>query len=311
MAYSYTYLVRTCISILTIVFYNACSSSKPHSAIDELNNAKDIEAFVHGLNPRHKYFTVNQSLYFEHSGCRKIVQKLKIKPWYKSDVDGNGYNDLIIHSRWEQTNYVAVLMGFPENNYTLKLISDEGCNCAHPLKTSTNNLIEFFHFDDLKMISQQTPTNVSDNCRDTLVYKFGEVIEYQSTSTTQEIEWLNFKTISCLGYCPIFEININKDRTATYHAIKDVLRKGRFKAKLDKKKFQEVMGLLQYIQVNKLENEYQKEGLTAPATELTIAFKNGIIKRIKDANYQSTRGLNHLYNLLIDLRKNQQWEKIK
>jgi len=323
MAYFKTYPIHTFIIVLGLFLCYNCSSSKQYSPIDDFNTAKDIEAFVHRLTPQNKYFTVNQSLYFEHSNCRQVVQALGIKPWYKSDIDGNGYNDLLVHSRWQQTNYLAVLMVFPENQYALKMISDEGCNCARPTQTTQHTLIEFFHFDDtlyqkswFNIMSftrqfNQLPIHTIDPYRDTLVYKFGEVIEYHSTTTIQEVTSLHFKTLSCLGHCPIFEMRINQDQTATYHAIKDRLRKGKFKANIDQIEFRKLMGLLQYIQVKSLKDQYKRNDLTEPVTELIIHFRDGTTKKITDASYQGTRGLGQLYHLLIDLRKNQSWESIQ
>jgi len=317
------YLPQTVIAILGLLLYSACSSSKRYSLIDDFSTAKDIEVFVHSLTPQNKHFTVNQSLYFEHPNCRQVVRALQIKPWYKSDIDGNGYNDLIIHSRWQQTNYIAVLMAFHENQYALKIVSAEGCNCARPTKTIKNALIEFFHFDDslyqkswfeMTLFSRkltQSPQHIDDRFRDTLIYKFGEVIEYSPALRSQAIESLHFKTMSCLGHCPIFEMSIHHDKTAIYHAIRDDLRKGKFRTNINPQQFRKLLGLLKYIQVNRLKNRYQKNGLTEPMTELHIHFKNGTRKKIIDVSYQGTRGLSHLYNLLIDLRKNQQWEKIK
>ena len=323
MNYSSPSIVHIFISLFLIISSGACTSTGQHSPIDDLHTVKDIEGFVHQLGPQYKHFTVNQSLYFEHPNCRQIVQSLQIKPWMKSDVDGNGYQDLIIHSRWQQTNYLVTLMVFPKEVYRLKIMDDGGCNCARIIKTHPQSLIHFFNFNQTlyqktwsEMVSfshqfHHLPTQLRNQYQDTLTYKFGDIIEYNPSFKALEIDSLHFKTMRCFGHCPIFEMSISEDGSATYRAIQDVLRKGRFQAKIDRKQFQNIKSLLSYIQVDRLNNRYQQEGLVDPATVLTIVFKNGVKKTITDTNYQGTRGLGRLYDLLIDLRKTQQWKKIE
>ena len=317
------YLIQTYILSLTIFLCTTCTSRKHYSPIDDLTTAQDIEAFVHKLNPKNRHFRINQSMYFEHPNCRQIVQALNPKPWYKIDLDQNGYTDLLIHSLWDKTNYVVALMAFKQDQYKLKLLGNEACNCTRPIEKTKTPLLEFFHFNDslyqktwseIMMTSREynrSPKAISNLDRDTLTYAFGDFIEYNPQIKPKEITAIHFKTISCLGHCPIFELNLKQDQTATYHAIDDHLRKGHFKTRVNKNKFQEIMGLVQYMNVASLKNKYQKGSLQEPTSELTITFKNGKQKKIKDTSYEGTRSLGRLYNLLIDLRKNQQWDRIR
>lgn len=313
-------MFRIILLLIGYLVFFSCSSAKKGNQIDLLKTKQEIEAFVHQLSAKYQHFRVNKHLESNHPNCRQLALALKIKPWLKADFDKNGYTDMLVHSRWDHTNYLIVVMGTAKNKYTLKIINtEEGCNFARLANIDKKEAIEYFHFGntlyqknwaDMLSFSRKVnkiPNKIPDKYRDTLVHTLGNFIEYTSTPPQHHIQAIHFKVINCLGHCPIFDMRIQQNQTATYHAIDDYLRKGHFTTRLNQARFQQIIRLLNYLDFPRLKNHYQQANLTETAIELSIMYDNGKVKKITDTSFEGTQGLAHLYTLIINLRKSEQW----
>lgn len=315
--------MKTYVAILCTFcwLFTTCGYKKYPNEIDQLSTPKAIETFVHQLNPTHKQFKVNHALQFAHINCSQLANALKIKPWIRADFDKNGYSDLLIHSKWGEMNYITSVMGYADERYKLKII-DTGINCdlAKLVETKAGSLIETFHFGDtlstkswsymvkLGREINQKPKTLPSTYRDTLTYQLGHWIEYTQSPATHQIQQIKFKVLDCLGSCPIFNITIRADGEAHYHAIKDHLRKGHFTSQLTQPHLTQIKSLLNYIHFPQLKDTYPNQDIGQMTTELSIKYDQGKVKTIKNVTLGGTQGLVHLYQLLINLRKNQRWQ---
>jgi hypothetical protein len=219
--------------------------------------------------------------------------------FFKIDIDGNGYTDLIIY-------------GYED----LLVVNDggKGSYWVNYLNTGT------FSLNKATLISIDSTTlprkivirqgKSSDKRSDTLVSLFHGFIEYNSHPAKDlSFEKITLKTSQCFGTCPVFELSINKDRTAAYHAIMYNDETGKFKGTIPMGKFNELMDLLRYLQLDKLNDSY-KVDWTDDQTATTEIKYNGISKTISDYGEIGTFGLVILYSKFFALRTSVEWVEL-
>jgi hypothetical protein len=73
----------------------------------------------------------------------------------------------------------------------------------------------------------------------------------------------------------------------------------------------EIINVLNYIKIKKLQNKYRVPWTDDQTGTLTINFSNGESKELSDYGMMGSFGLQKLYSLLFDLRTNQKWQKLK
>ena len=134
-----------------------------------------------------------------------------------------------------------------------------------------------------------------------------------SSSTQHKIEKIEYSTTRCFGTCPVFSLTINADKSAEWDAkmfnkINGEKISGKFHSKINKKEYNEIVILLNEMDFEKLENNYQIEYTDAQSSTLKITYDNGKTKAIQDYGLQGTEELKQLYKILFDLRENQKWK---
>lgn len=148
----------------------------------------------------------------------------------------------------------------------------------------------------------------------TLVYKFGDFIEENQTSTIHIIEKIEYSTTACFGTCPIFNLTINENKVAQWNAeeyneINKKVVRGIFNSKITEDKYNEIVNLLNYIDFETLQDNYAVRWTDDQSSTLKITYDNGKIKSIHDYGLIGTYGLDRVYQLLFKLRENQKWTK--
>ncbi len=152
---------------------------------------------------------------------------------------------------------------------------------------------------------------------DILIFKFGDFVELNSTPATHRIEKIEYsKGRPCFGDCPIFDLTINQNRTASYcpHDItslidaKKKMSDKKFTTTIDTTNFHLLINLLNYIDFAKLDSNYAVGCTDSQDCTLKITYDNGKIKKIDDYGLMGTYGLDRTYDLLFNLRENQQWK---
>jgi hypothetical protein len=243
-----------------------------------------------------------------------------IRHWNKLDINNDGLTDLLVIGFIQSANANNVFRSYlimdkgvggfriiPIVYLTLSFSNLSTCEYVTLLKRSMDFIV--FHRNELIL----KPTRWVDRSRhtDTLTYKFGELIEYNHTPEHLNINSISFSTGGCLGECPIYSIDIDAKGGLLYDAYEYNEVKGKFKSKITKTHLAEIINVLNYIKIKKLQNKYRVPWTDDQTGTLTINFSNGESKELSDYGMMGSFGLQKLYSLLFDLRTNQKWQKLK
>ncbi|AZA79600.1 hypothetical protein EG347_19955 [Chryseobacterium sp. G0186] len=145
-----------------------------------------------------------------------------------------------------------------------------------------------------------------------------------SQKTNSNYSKIEYEAIPCFGFCPVFKMTINADRTAVFEAehfnfndkpSKDEFskpREGTFKGTIKEEDYNKLIGLLDGLDVKNLNNEYGTKNISdLPTSYLRINFNDGSAKNVQDYGKRGSEKLSEVYHFFENLRKSQQWTKIK
>lgn len=308
------------------------------SKVDSLNNTIQIRNYLSVIDTNLRYFQPLsiQQLETDHaeiadSIMRILAKNLDIdKAYYKEDFDNNGYLDLLV-------------LGGMGNDYTPlpnELYTYESFAVINFGKVKAPKLISLrrkMHLLDVPEIVQseegpmllihspekmQGPdAKITDTISIKLAYHYGGFAEYNRQPVDNHIEKIEFESGACFGTCPIYKLTINKDRSAVFLAEHynfdkdkksyDYLKKeGEFKGKINAADYENLTGLLNYIDFKHLKDNYHVTWTCSATATLTITYDNGKTKTISDYGFEGSYGLKSVYSILGDMRFNQKWEKV-
>lgn len=144
-----------------------------------------------------------------------------------------------------------------------------------------------------------------------------------ATTTKSKYSKIEYEAGACFGFCPIFKITINPDRTAVIEAERFTFTEGRtkddmagekegtFKATIKEADYQLLLSKLDSLDFKNLKDYYGNKNITdLPTSYLNITFMDGTKKRIEDYGKGGTEQLDELYQIIEDLRKSQVWTKV-
>lgn len=219
--------------------------------------------------------------------------------FYKADIDKNGLTDIFVDGK-----YCFVIFD-KGDNYEICWIE----------RSSPRRRYSFSSFLSLQekplmiLLRDQEKGDKNHNADqlDTIIYKFGGFVEYNPHPTPNKINRVSFSSSGCYGFCPIFCLEILKDRQAIYNAILYNDSTGNFIGKINKNDFQGLSDLLSYLEINSLKNRYSVPSTDQPSAWLNIYFDDGTSKEIFDYGMVGTLGLKILYKTIQGLRNAADW----
>ncbi|NRD19479.1 hypothetical protein HNV08_05425 [Winogradskyella eckloniae] len=284
--------------------------------------------------------------YDEDILTKQIAASLKInKSFYKSDFDNNGYTDLLIigdsHNCAspkgcencdecegpEKLKYISCdfsvysLMNFGNdsiNSIDLNFITQSLSLVPKIIDTELGSFIELhkpqeYNYENrkLEIVNKTIP----------LIYKYGTFIERNTKNKEHEIENIEFIADGCVAGCSEFIISIDSNRNGKFNALnynwfdKDFSSDlepndidGEFKTIVSTEHFNEIYGIINYLDFPNLDNSYYSGAMHSSSVALKITFDGGKIKTIKDNGLIGTYGLNRVYEMFYELRFNQEWK---
>jgi hypothetical protein len=279
--------------------------------IDSIKNAKQITDLLFKIDNRYQGFKVNQTLQydslFSEISCERISDSLKVKAWQKCDFDNNGLSDLLVVGTWSN-HYIICILDKGQNKYEMKPITRRIFQeCTFPVVE--NDKINYYFKSYYKQENRHEPGKLEHI---TLIYKFGDFIEENLFPSSHQIEKIEYSTTGCFGSCPIFSLIMNSNRNAGWHAEqfnkinnKEII--GNLTAIITEEKYNEIVQLLNYINFEKLNDNYAVTWTDDQTSVLKITYDNGKTKSIRDYGLIGTFGLDRIYQLLFELRQNQNW----
>lgn len=300
-------------TFLIFLFFSFCQSIYSQSKIDTLNSPYAIQELLYKIDSKYKGFKIRKDLEFKDELCDNIVDSLKAKPWIKADFDNNGKTDMVTVGFWSSP-IILYILDHGNENYEVNYITKGFFrNCAVPIlkKEENQNKIELFY---KRRPSYGESLNSSKINTKTLIYLFGDFIEDHKATPDHKIEKIEFVTSGCYGHCPIFEMTINSDKSAhwvakSFNKIGKEEYSGKYFSTITDHEFQQIMELLNYLDFQHLKKRYTVPWTDDQSCQLKITYNGGKIKTIRDYGLIGTNGLNRLYILLFDLRKNQKWQR--
>lgn len=286
--------------------------------MDNMNSNQDVENLINSfLDERYKVFKLKpigefSTKYDVNNSCKRISDSLNItKTMYKCDFDNNGFTDMMVMGDFFGFN-IFVVMNFGNDSLQLnRLTRRSSQNCVFP-KIINDSKIDFYYVTEPDRMSKEKPILT----KKTLVYKFGDFVEYNKNPGNYDIEKIEYQTSMCFGTCPKFHLDIADNRKAIFNAenynretreSKEI--QGKFETTINVKEYHQLVDLLNYINFPNLKDNYAVSWTDDQSCTLRITYNNGKTKEIKDYGLIGTYGLDRLYQLLFELRFNQDWRK--
>lgn len=144
-----------------------------------------------------------------------------------------------------------------------------------------------------------------------------------STSQTSKYSKIEYEVGPCFGFCPVYKIIINSDKTAILEAEHfnfskgegkgdfDKPREGTFKSTISKEDFDQLIALTDAADVKSLSDSYiDNRIMDASKSNLRVYFSDGSKKDIALSAGEKPEKLKTLYTYISDLKKNQNWQKV-
>ena len=211
-------------SLLIFLALISCKSkpiSSKYNKIDSINSSSQANELLHKLVGDYaKSYVVTDTLSFIQSDFRKLSALVTPVSWQKADFDNNGYTDLLIVAKDTDKifngnrYYVGCVMDSGSNKFYVKSLTDFFLNSAIAVVRTIDSLPAIIYYDYDKLNVYQTGVK-----GDTLIFKFGDFMEYNKHPTIHNIQNIKFETSSCFGPCPVFNLTIDKNTNGTYTAI--------------------------------------------------------------------------------------------
>lgn len=255
--------------ILIILSWAAITNAND---IDRLKTIKDVGQFL-----------------IKEIDTNDDIHSYGIVNFYKLDLDNNGLTDLIV-----DRNVCFIVLDMGNGQYEKRSI--------YAGKPYT--VVNAIHWKGNPLLIVKS-SDVHNNVRtynlqnDTLTFKFGDFIEYNSNPDHLKVEEINFKSDGgSMIAGASFEMKIGQNRKMTY-------RKGKTVSTtiIDAAVFDKLIQTINYIKLDSLESGYSVEWTDDEDVELEVKFNNGKIKKIGDYGACGTFGLQNLYRQLFSLSR--------
>lgn len=271
---------------LLLCIYMVICSNGYSNKIDSLLTNEDVS----------KFLTDN----FSDGPLTSISYTSDVTVFFKSDIDNNGLTDLLL-----KTDICIAILDKGKGQYSLRHIFAR--------ERENYDLITVLHVKGNHLVVVRGlfyEAHIRDDKRwqdDTLIYKFGDFIEYNAHPPTEDIEEINFKLGG--GYPGrVWDLKIDAGGWVTLE--KDYGARI-FAGEIDSIAFNTMKQTINYIDLPVLiARETRKKPMpsTLSTSEetftLEIKFRNGQTTKIYDYGGIGTYGLKNLYKQFFNIAEN-------
>lgn len=145
-----------------------------------------------------------------------------------------------------------------------------------------------------------------------------------NTSQTAKYSKIEYEVGPCFGFCPTYKITVNSDRNAILEAerfnfseggSKDDFskpREGTFKATISREDYQKLVMLTDAADIKTLKDSYIDDRIMdASKINLRIDFADGTQKNIELSAGEKPQKLIDLQKYIDEMKRKQQWQKVK
>lgn len=324
--------------LATILLCLSCAKDKTFtpaahipSKIDSLKNEAQVETYIRAIDTTlREFYLVDYSKIITHnlphidSITHIYAKELGVnKTFYKEDFNNDGYTDLLLIGGWPTGN----IKPYHLYQFNTQVVMNRGKN-----KSTTYSLVRDYNFpfvpqivrtDSLPLLVLHHPQNFDtvypprpDTLQVKLVCKSNQFVEYnRKPIKNHSIEKIEFATGDWES-APVFQMVLNQEGDSWFIAIHDNFEKnqwneGTFKSQIKAPDFEELCGLLNYIDFENLREDYSIFNTGPPSEALRITYDNGKVKEIYNNAGAGTYGMMAIYNKLAELRFSQEWKQAK
>jgi hypothetical protein len=308
--------------LLLFLFFFAFTARLSANTIDSLKTDNDILRFVLKIDTHLTYkgaptvSVVPTDTLLKLLECSDVARKGGVKTWEKLDFNQDGNTDLLVTLKIASYFYVVTVVDKGDNTFKISWLSrrtSNYCEIAWPVKVNDKQMLVFYSKGSI-FKGRGTDGKWKwepDLKMDTLIYLYGDFIEYNPKVKNYAISSISIKSYPTAWPAPEYAANILADGKATFNAKNFDSKNGYFKGAISTNKLEELKSLLDYIQVKKLKDKYQVQWTDDLTVDYEIVFADGTVKRISDYGLIGTFGLRRLYSFLHDLRLSEYWEPVK
>ena len=260
--------------------------------IDNLKTNADVNRF---LEKRFSKYAKELSLDADKTNTAEYGKN----KFYKLDLDGNGLTDIVVDGK-----YFYAITDAGQEKYDLHTIDRGAFNLS---KYSLAGIAYENKLPLLKIRSFDETSQKPGDIEKTILMKFGGFIEHNQKPDSLRIEEIKYSASGCFGTCPIFDLKIGRDGSATYLAKEYNDQEGKFTGKIDQVSFAKLIDTINYLGLKGLSDKYEVNWTDDQTATLEIRYDGGKTKKISDYGMIGTFGLENLYGQLTALRNSQQW----
>ena len=319
--------------LIAVFFLLFVASYARANAIDSLKTNEDVERFL--TEKVDKTWAARSAFAISADNWREFGKG----KFFCLDVDNNGQTDLIVNGQ-----YLFVVTDSGNGHYSTHFI-DEGFGTAQytiteiiyknriPLLVVKRLYEKYREFTSAAQPSDKnefvlrknniqvatpyfTEVPFGDSVKwktygpeyDTLIFKFGDFVEYNEKPEIIDVENIYIETSSCFGDCPVFNMRIGRDRKAKYNALSYNSKNGVYLSTITTEAYNRLIQTINYIKLRTLKDNYGVGATDYPTIKLEIIYNNGQIKMVDDYGGIGTFGLRNLYNQFFQLRTTQEWK---
>ena len=268
---------------------------KMTNPIDGLKTKKDVEAFImlHFQDFKTGY-TVEDEV-FDNENHTSLMRPFSYKGWDRLDMNGDGYSDIIVNGYDKAGESGNILVLFKSDSTFEKVQLPKSINHSGAYyKGSSISGVPVL----LVLVAYIYNDSTSS---DTLVYKFGNFIEYNASPKMKDIQVLHYYTEPrMMGDNYTAYINFKTSQLSASHRIWSQTVGS---AKIEDSTIVSIRNILEYIDFRKIQSNYDC-GITDQSTAtLSITYNNGKTVLTSDYGQWGTYALQVIYDLL----ENQNW----
>lgn len=310
-----------------IIFLHSCAKqninlkSSPITKIDSISNLNELRKFVTNADESLKQFMCISPHVYKSEELASSPLKAKLdslipkKDYLKADFDGNGLMDLVITGSVNFSFNALAILDQGDDIYKVIQLAPLLHHSQFPIYTQ---LIMKNQKPLIEVYEKSSSLVNEDFVKSVLVYKDGNFVEYQDTPANYQISKIEFGTTGCFGTCPVFDMTIVPSGKSKFHAryfnfsqqrASDE-EEGQFETELKPSDFNAIVQMMNELNIKALESNYRVGWTDDQTIKIKVTFANGSFKFIQDYGMRGTRGLMLLYEKLLALRFNQDWQRI-
>lgn len=315
-------MIRFQIIAILFILTNVCLSQN----FDDFTIDKEVSIFIKEKFESLRHFDLG--IKCPHEENQWYLDSLEYSPWFVGDFNKDNISDLFItgHEKKDQTHYLILGKDELDDQTSFELIQ------VNPSKKRGDLIIPFIEesknylFLIFKQFKTSTTTIVKDGQeirlpknyrdyyklglmkKDTLIYQFGNFIEFNSQKETKPIRFLQIHVFCQFGGCPDYRMKLNSDGQMVLHNIKNTEEElGKYTAVCEPEILEQLLALSSYLPLKKQLDKFGEDSADKTVT-MVIEYEDGSYRSWYDYEQGASLGLTRLYEMMIQAKKAAEWE---